>query len=323
MGTTRIKVIDLSGQEQQIKTSRKHAEKLSALAKIKEEKKAKGKEEPKIEKAITEGTEDKLQAQKEQTTETPSVSSEPSAPSVIKKPSVSAAARKHTHHRGKKYQKVASYIDRSKVYETSEALDLLAKSSPTKFDPTVEIHLNVTDKNLRGSVNFPHAVGAKRQKRYLVFGDQKPETRNQKQLIWGDEKTIADIETGKLKPNRDFDALITSPKYMPSLAKIAKILGPAGLMPSPKDGTITQNPQEFIAKNQKAGGVQYQTDPTAPIIHTTLGKLSTKPNQLEENLKALISTIGVKKIKKATISSTMGPGIKIDPTTILPSVTAS
>lgn len=315
MGTTRIKVIDLSGQEQQIKTSRKHAEKLSALAKIKEEKKAEGKEEPKQEFAITVGAEK----------ETESAESVPSAigsvPSVIAKQSAPKVAKPSLHHRGKKYQEVASLIDRSKVYETSEALDLLAKSSPTKFDPTVEIHLNVTDKNLRGSVNFPHAVGAKKEKRYLVFTDKNirgPQTAKPSGvlIIWATDLTIADIETGKLKPNRDFDAVIASPKYMPSLAKIAKILGPAGLMPSPKDGTITQNPQEFIAKNQKEGGVKYQTDPTAPIIHTTLGKLSTKPNQLEENLKALILKIGVNKIKKATISSTMGPGIKIDTTTI-------
>lgn len=311
MGTTRIKVIDLSGQQQQIKTSRKHAEKLSALAKIKEEKKAKGKEKPQIEKAITESAE----------SVPPAIGFLPSKPSVITKQSAPKVAKPSLHHRGKKYQEVASLIDRSKVYETSEALDLLAKSSPTKFDPTVEIHLNVTDKNLRGSVNFPHALGAKRQKRYLVFTDKNIRgPRSSKPsgvlIIWATDQTIADIETGKLKPNRDFDALITSPKYMPSLAKIAKILGPAGLMPSPKDGTITQNPQEFIAKNQKGGGVEYRTDPTAPIIHTTLGKLSTKPNQLEENLKALILKVGVNKIKKATISSTMGPGIKIDPTTI-------
>lgn len=300
MGTTRIKVIDLSGQQQEIKTSRKHAEKLTGAAKLKRDKK-----EPKIEKAITEGTKKAT----ESTELVPPVSPVPSAPKTATQP----------RHQGKKYQTAAKLLDSSKVYPASEAFALLAKTSYTKFDPTVEIHLNVSDRNLRGSVNFPHSVGPKRPKRYLVFGDKglKQQATSDKRVILGDEKTIEEIAAGKLKPNRDFEAVITSPKYMPSLARVAKILGPAGLMPSPKNGTISQNPQEFIAKDQKVGGVHYQTDPTAPIIHTKIGKLSTKPEALSENLKALIAAIGPTKIKKAVIKTTMSPGIKLNLSSIV------
>lgn len=301
MGTTRIKVIDLSGQEQEIKTSRKRAERLTAVAKLKGGKKAKaGKEQEKQELGITEGAE----KEKESTESVPpAISPVPSAPKTTTQP----------RHQGKKYQTAVALIDSSKVYPASEAFALLAKTSYTKFDPTVEVHLAVTDKNMRGSVNFPHPAGAKRERRYLVFANRGPHPplADGVIVIWGDEKTIADIETGKLKPGRDFDAVIASPKYMPSLARVAKILGPQGMMPNPKAGTITDNPSD-LEKLSKSAGFEYRTDPTAGVIHTKIGKLSSKPEALSENLKALIAAIGPTKIKKAVIKSTMSPPVKLD-----------
>lgn len=300
MGTTRIKVIDLSSQQQEIKTSRKHAEKLSGLGKLKEEKKAKAQEA----KPAT------PQVQKAQEPEV--VAAGRAAPVVAKSPAESPA-KKVTHHKSKKYQEASKLIDRTKTYPVKVALDLLSKTSLTKFDPTVEIHLNVTDKNIRGSVNLPHTVGAKRQKKYLVFG-QKPKKSNDN-IIWGSTETIGDIEAGKLKPGRDFDAVIASPKFMRELARIAKILGPQGLMPNPKAGTITDNPADW-GELGKSAGFEYKTDPTAPIIHTKIGKLSSKQEALSENLKALIAAIGPTKIRKAVIKSTMSPPIKIDLSTM-------
>ena len=306
MGTTRIKVIDLSGEKEQIKTSRKHAEKLAGLAKIKETKKpkaqvskeTKGPEEPKI-------TEPPRPS-------APSVPPEPSAPSVIKKQAVSpVVARKHRHHLGQKYLAATALIEKNKLYPTREAIDLLYQTSTTRFDPTVELHLNVADKNIRGSLNLPHAVGTKKEKRILIFSNQKPESKNQKHLIWGNQQTIADIESGKLKPNRDFDVVLAQPKFMPLLAKIAKILGPAGLMPNPKNQTITENVLSAL-EGVSSATFEYKTDPSAPIVHTKLGKLSYKPEQLTENLKALVNAIGPAKIRKATLTTTMGPGIKVD-----------
>lgn len=306
MGTTRIKVIDLSSDKQEIKTSRKHAEKLTGsprklgeagAAKIKEEKKPK-EQKP----AITEI--------KHEDSESVSTENHPQGEKKVSKSVPSAVAKKSTHHLGMKYLTAAKLIDKNHAYPPKEAIDLLYKTSITKFDPTVEIHLNVTDKNVKAAVNFPHAVGGKtKEKKYLVFSDR---TTNINNVVWGDEKTIAEIEIGKLKPKRDFDVVIATPKFMPQLAKVAKILGPAGVMPNPKNGTVAENPQKIIEGSSQNSGTDLRTEPMSPIIHTKIGKLSFKPNQLEENLKALIFGIGPTKIQKAIIKSTMSPAIKLD-----------
>jgi len=310
MGTTRIKVIDLSSDQKEIKTSRKHAEKLSGVAILKEEKKKKEKpqaaevtEKP----AVTKTTEVKPEATEEEKPQKKVTSEKPA--------SVPKVAARH-HHLGKKYHQASSLIDKNKLYPATVAIELLAKTSFTKFDPTVEIHLNVVDKNVRGRVNFPHSVGPQKSKKYLVFGDSKSKIQaEQKQIIWGDEKTIDEIAKGTLKPKRDFDQVIASPKFMPLLAKVAKILGPVGLMPNPKNGTIAEDVTSIIQKTSETG-YEYKTDPTAPIIHTSLGKLSEKPQKIQENLKVLIASIGPTKIKKAVLTSTMGPGIKLDITSV-------
>lgn len=336
MGTTRIKVIDLSGDQKEIKTSRKHAQKVSGLAKIKEEKKPKEAKksaelDKKIEKGITESTEIKQEGTELIPTATPSVPSKPSVPSVVK-----TKSKISTRHLGKKYQAAAKLVDKTRNYPLAEAIALLTQTSFTHFDPTVELHLAVTDKNLRGSVNLPHTVQTKVQKRrYLIFTDKKPITENTEKgqkaqkstrsvpskssvpsvitnrIIWGDEGIIADIESGKLKPKRDFDQVLSSPKFMPGLAKIAKILGPAGLMPNPKNDTLVDDPAMFLGAVGK-DQFEFKTDPTAPIIHTKIGKLSDKPTNLEENFKALVAAVGPTKIRKAIIKSTMSPGIKLE-----------
>ena len=332
MGTTRIKVIDLSSDKKEIKTARKHAEKLSGVAKLKGSPKAvKAKEEPRVTEelkpATTEVAEDTAIGAKprepakrkttDQTEETV-VTQEPTKSSSL------AVVRKH-HHLGKKYAKAAALVDHHKLYPPAEALELLTKTSITRFDGTVEIHFNVTDKNLRGNVALPHHVTQKKakEKKYLIFSDspssqiqaeEKPETKGPR-LVFGNQKTIEEIAAGTLKPNRDFDKVLASPKFMPNLAKVAKILGPAGLMPNPKNDTIIDGDvKKFLAQVPKDddGKLEYKTDPNAPIIHSVLGKLSDKPQNLSENLKTFVTAIGPAKITKAIITSTMGPGIRID-----------
>ena len=328
MGTTRIKVIDLSSNEKEIKTSRKHAEKLTGAAKLKaagpagaiarrEEKKPKkdvskgpkGTETAKDEEektVITESTE------VAQTTESKVLSqaSEPSKPSQPAKPSVSGKKHTSLHHKGHKYLAAKTKIENGKRYPVKEAIALLSETSTVKFDPTVELHLNVVDKNVKGTVALPHPIETKtKEKRYLVFSEKKQEVNGVK-VIWGDEKTITEIETGQLKPGRDFDAAISTPKFMPALAKIAKILGPAGMMPNPKNKTVTDDISQAL--KTKDEGFVFRTETQAPIIHTKLGKLSAKSEELEENLKALIFAIGPQKIKRAVINSTMSPSIKLD-----------
>lgn len=328
MGTTRIKVIDLSSDQGQIKTSRKHAEKLSGLGKLKEKPQKKTHnpkgDQPMAEKdqkpmiaqtADISGATESDVASPSEITETPTLrptdtteSSEFSEPSQPSKPS------KPSHH-GKKYKSAASLVDTSKIYRADEAVELLYKTSTTSFVPTVELHLNVADKNLKGTVNLPFPMGKKKEKKYLVFADKIPDTKYKIPVIWANEKTIDEIDAGKLKPKRDFDVVMSSPKYMPALAKIAKILGPANLMPNPKNGTIVEDITKALNQD-KDSILNYKTDPTAPIVHTNVGKLSQKPQELSQNLKAIVTSVGAGRIRKATLASTMGPGIKFDITTL-------
>jgi len=298
MGTTRIKVIDLSSDEKQIKTSRKHAEKLTGAAKITEP------EKKKVPKETEQPKEPKEQEVKE----------EKSATSATPKEVKIAKKQKSAHHHGAKYLQAKKLIE-NKPYKVKDAIELLPKTSTVKFNSAVEIHLNVSEKNVKGTVNFPHSFGAKQKKlKYLIFSDKKSANADG-QIIWGDDTSIVDIESGKLKAGRDFDSVISAPKFMPKLAKIAKILGPKGMIPNPKNGTITEDFEKVISEVSESG-YAYKSDPTAPIIHAKIGKLSQKPSDLEENLKTLTVAIDLSKIKKATLASTMGPAIKLDITSL-------
>jgi len=304
MGTTRIKVIDLSSDEKQIKTSRKHAEKITGAAKIKEPEK----------KTVPKETEEPKEPKEQEAKEEKSAEEQTSGPSDSYATSVTdkeVKAKKETQrHKGAKYQQAKKLVE-DRLYKVKEAIELLPKTSTVKFDSAVEIHLNVSEKNVKGNVNFPHSFGAKQKKlKYLIFSDKKS-ANDDEQIIWGDDNTIANIEGSKLKAGRDFDSVIASPKFMPKLAKIAKILGPKGMMPNPKNGTITEDFEKVISGVSESG-YAYKSDPTAPIIHAKVGKISQKPADLEENLKTLTVAIGLSKIKKATLASTMGPAIKLD-----------
>ena len=322
MGTTRIKVIDLSSDQKEIKTSRKHAEKLAGFAKIKKASGSKGplvqrEEKGKSQRSETPDPEQKVDASSAPaSTQTPKTSPQQEISTEERtvnneKPTTSPPAKKQPlRHKGAKYLAAKKIIE-DKDYGAKEALELLPKASITKFDPAVEVHLNVTDKSIKARVSFPHTTGQKQKaKRYLIFS-QKPLAISEKNVIAGDEKSIADIESGNLKAGRDFDVVIASPKFMPLLAKVAKILGPKGLMPNPKAGTILDDPQKYF-ENAKSGTTDLTMDPTAAIVHAKIGKLSQGEKELSENLKALILAIGPTKIQKAILKSTMSPAIRLD-----------
>lgn len=299
MGTTKVKVIDLSSAEPETKVSSKAASKLRASINTEEKplvktskKRAPIATEEVSPTTATEDKEHKLGAKEK-------------AKLAATEPAV-AKVRPH----GAKYKKVSESVDRNKLYPVKEAVELLGKTSFTKFDPTVEVHINVTQKNIRGSVNFPHPIGPKKEKKYLVFSD-KLKSSDLKNVTIASDTAIDEIISGKLKPGRDFNAVIASPKFMPLLTKAARVLGPAGMMPNPKNGTITDDPEKLIGEGA-SDSYEFRSDPTAPIVHLKLGKLSAKPGQLEENFKALITTIGTTKVKKAVIKSTMSPAIKLD-----------
>lgn len=191
--------------------------------------------------------------------------------------------------RGKNYQKAKEKIDKNKKYPLEEAVSLLKKIRYAQFDESVEVHINVSEKGLKGEVVFPHGIG--KQTKVAIVNDQ----------------VLKEIEKGKI----NFDVLITHPQYMPKLVKFAKILGPKGLMPNPKAGTISENP-EVVAKKYQQGSVRFKTEPKFPIIHQVVGKLSFDEKKLIENIKALISAIGRSKILSLYLKSTMSPSIKVE-----------
>lgn len=205
-----------------------------------------------------------------------------------------AKKQKKAKIRSKRYQEAAKLVDKAKLYSIAEAVKLVKATSMTKFDGTVELHVNLNPlslgdkKDLRGSVQLPHGTG-KEVKVAIV-----------------DDKVLSDIEAGKIT----FDILVAHPSMMPRLAKFAKVLGPKGLMPNPKTGTVTPDPQKR-AKELSQGEVNFKTDPDQPIIHLRVGKVSFEETKLVQNLEAILKAIGYNKIRNATLTSTMGPGVRI------------
>ena len=218
----------------------------------------------------------------------------------------------------KMYVEASSNVEKHKEYEVSEAIKLLKSLKTRKFDETVDmvLKLNIdakkTDMNVRGSIVLPNGTG--KTKRVLVVTKTKADEAKDAEFV-GAEDVLEKIE----KENWfEFDTIVATPEMMPALGKLGKVLGPKGLMPNPKLGTVTTNVKEAIS-NIKKGMVEYKND-SYGNVHVSIGKLSFKEDKLQENLMALINEIvkskpnGVKGtfIKNVSISSTMGPGIKLD-----------
>ena len=221
--------------------------------------------------------------------------------------------------RGKKYKKIAEALDRNKAYGLAEAIEILKKSE-VKFDQTVEIHFNLgvdpkhSDQVVRGTVVLPHGTG--RQVRVLVFcKDNNLEVaKNAGADYAGGADLVQKIQEGWL----DFDAVVATPDMMPVISKVARVLGPRGMMPSPKAGTVTVNVAQTV-KELKAGKISYRVDKGANV-HAPVGKLSFTADQLVENTKSVIDSVVKNKpqsskgtyIKSLTLTATMAPGIKLD-----------
>lgn len=196
--------------------------------------------------------------------------------------------------RSKKYRDARTQVDRKKLYPLEEAIELVKKTSFSKFDGTVELHINLNPnamngkKDYRGTVTLPHGTG------------------KQIRVVEANDALVSDISNG----NINFDVLVAHPSMMPKLAKVARILGPKGLMPNPKTGTVTADVEKRI-KELSQGQINFKTEPDNPIIHMSVGKVSFDGKKLLENINAGIQSIGKEKISKATVAATMGPGIKI------------
>lgn len=190
----------------------------------------------------------------------------------------------------------ATVVDNKKIYPLEEAIDLLLGMKRAKFDETVEMHFNTTENGISGNITLPHGSG--KVTKVVVLNpsvDQK-----------GADDIIKKIEGGVI----DFDILIATPDAMPKLAKVARILGPRGLMPNPKTGTITKDPEK-VALNYAKGQMNFKTEAKNPIMHLSVGKVSFGKDKLAENIQAAIAAVQIKNIKTATLKSTMSTGIKV------------
>ena len=223
--------------------------------------------------------------------------------------------------RGKKYQESAKKIDKNALYDTNEAMSLVVETAPAKFDETVELHVKLgvdsrhADQQVRGAIVLPHGTG--KTQRVLVFAKaaKADEARAAGADFVGDMDLVEKIQ----KENWfDFDVVVATPDMMGVVGRLGKVLGPKGLMPSPKAGTVTMDVTKAI-NEIKAGKVEYRLDKTN-IIHCPIGKVSFGAEKLAENFNAIMGAIVKAKpaaakgqyIRSCTVASTMGPGIKIN-----------
>ncbi|MCX6765540.1 MAG: 50S ribosomal protein L1 [Candidatus Moranbacteria bacterium] len=220
--------------------------------------------------------------------------------------------------RGKKYKTVAEKIDKNKSYPIDEAVKLVREKKIAKFDESVEIHIKLSidtkkgEEQVRGTVVLPHGTG-KSKKVAVITSTKVREAKDAKADIVGGEEMITKLKSGKF----NFDVLVATPEMMPRLASIAKILGPKGLMPSPKTETVTEKVKETVEMLKK-GKVNFKNDDTGNI-HQIIGKVSFTEEQLKGNFEAFLeavkkakpATVKGKFIKSISVCSTMGPGIKI------------
>lgn len=222
--------------------------------------------------------------------------------------------------RGKKYVEAAKLVDTTKKYDLVEALDLACKTSTTKFDATVEVafRLNLdprkAEQNLRGAIVLPNGTGKTRKVLVLCRGAKAQEATAAGADYVGDSDMINKINQGWF----DFDVIVATPDMMGELGRLGRVLGPKGLMPNPKTGTVTTDTAKAVAEVKK-GRVEYRTD-SYGNVHAIIGKVSFDNKKLIENLDAFVSLILKSKpavvkgkyVKNISISTTMGPGVKID-----------
>lgn len=224
----------------------------------------------------------------------------------------------------KRYKAVRGKVDRDKLYPVADALKMVKENATAKFNESVDVSINLgidakkSDQTVRGAIVLPKGTG--KDKRVAVFaqGDNAAKAKEAGADLVGFDDLAAEIKGGKM----DFDVVIATPDAMRVVGQLGQILGPRGLMPNPKVGTVTQDVAGAV-KNAKAGQVQYRTD-KAGIVQCTIGRASFTVEALEENMKALVDAVNrarpasVKGVfmKKISVSSTMGAGVRVDQTTL-------
>lgn len=190
--------------------------------------------------------------------------------------------------RGQKYKVARAKVDGNKLYSVQQAVELVKDTSFASFDSTVELHLVVNKEGISVQTELPNSTG------------------KQKKVEVADEATVEKLKKGVI----DFDVLLATPDMMPKLVPFARILGPKGMMPNPKNGTVIKNAKD--AEKFSGDTMTIKTERKAPIIHTVVGKVSMEESKLAENVNAVLDTIGKRRVKKAYLSATMSPSVKID-----------
>ena len=223
--------------------------------------------------------------------------------------------------KGKRYAELAKLVDKSVLYDPTDAAKLVCETGKAKFDETVELHVRLgvdsrhADQQVRGAVVLPHGTGRTKRVLVLAKGPKADEATAAGADFVGDDDMINKIQSENWF---DFDVIVATPDMMGKLGKLGKVLGPKGLMPNPKAGTVTMDVAKAV-NEVKAGKIEYRLDKTN-IIHCPIGKVSFGPEKIEENLKALMDAIIKAKpaaakgqyVKNCSIATTMGPGIKVN-----------
>ncbi|MBQ3473840.1 50S ribosomal protein L1 [Candidatus Saccharibacteria bacterium] len=222
--------------------------------------------------------------------------------------------------RGKKYQEVAKLVEKGKVYSLKDAIELAIKTNPAKFDASVEIHARLgvdprqADQNIRTTIVLPNGNGKTVRVAVFAPADVCKAAKAAGADIAEDEEFLKKLDKGTI----DFDVLISTPAYMPKLGKYARVLGPKGLMPNPKAGTVTMDVEKAV-KESKAGKVEYRVDKQS-IVHIGIGKVSFGTEKLLENANTFFDSLKAQKpaslkgsyVKSVFITTTMGPSIQLE-----------
>jgi large subunit ribosomal protein L1 len=228
--------------------------------------------------------------------------------------------RSRQERAGKKYRELAKLVDKSKIYSLAEALELVTKTNPTKFDAAVEMHINLgvdpkqADQNIRDIVALPAGTGKAVKIAVIAEAEDAKKAHTAGADLYDADQILADLDKEKI----EFDVLIAVPSMMAKLGKYARLLGPRGLMPNPKSGTVTANVATAVAE-AKAGRVEYRVD-QAGIVHLAIGKVSFTPAKLQQNAEAVMTSLRAARpasvkgiyIKSGYLSSSMGPSIKFE-----------
>ncbi len=245
---------------------------------------------------------------------------DPSEEAIKKGPA--PKVRSKLERRSKNYRKSAELIDSSKEYSLKDACEILPKTSTVKFDASVEMHVNLgvdprhADQNIRAMVALPHGTGNSLRVAVFAPADQHEAAKKAGADIVGEDDFLQLLDKEQL----DFDVLIATPQFMAKLGKYARVLGPKGLMPNPKSGTVTAKVAEAVTE-AKAGRVEFRVDKQG-IVHQAIGKVSFTPKQLTENAEAILKTITEAKpasvkgtyLQKVTLTTTMGPSLTVNTT---------